>query len=308
MKSLRVLGLAKLCLPLLDSGVCNPEQLTEADVRVQTITRLWGGMGHIYQVTCHYNNDRYSFVVKHVVPPKRPSSIGDRRKAESYKVEANFYQIIAPKLVKEHGLKIPQTLHVETCNNEEVIICMTYVQDHKRLMDEMEYIRAVLRWLATLHASYWGRADEIVYILQPQGSYWYLDTRPDEHAAMPGKGWEGRLKRAARAIDNRLKRDSMQTIIHGDAKDANVIVVDNQQVAMVDFQYCGKGPPTKDLAYFLCSYAVQDEREAVAYYLQQLTEKLPSHVSPPTLEELQESLGLAHCDFCRFMSGWGMSL
>ena len=40
---------------------------------------------------------------------------------------------------------------------------------------------------------------------------------------MPTRGWEGRLRLAAKGLDARLKADAMQTIVHGDAKDANML-------------------------------------------------------------------------------------
>lgn len=221
--------------------------------------------------------------------------------------------------------------HAEKSENE-LIIAMSYVEESSfadRPLSNSDAVRAVLRWLAAFHASYWGtdKVNDIVESagLQPQGSYWYLDTRPDEYDAMPRTGWQGRLKRAARAIDSRLKRDPLQCLIHGDVKEANVLysvdtnaaktsditpslsaVATMATVTMCDFQYCGKGPPTKDLAYFLCSSAnVIDEVAAVEYYLEQLTMRLTSDVEVPSLDELQESLDIAFCDFYRFMSGWG---
>jgi hypothetical protein len=318
MKTTEILRLAHLCLPQLTS-INDIDALHESDLQVKSLCRLWGGMGHIYRVT-HNNNDGTltSFIVKHITPPTlAQQSFGDRRKAVSYDVEANFYKHLAATLIDTHGLQIPRPLHAE-CNDtkqqksKQITICMTFVESQrKNRLPEKEYNKAVLAWLATLHASYWGdtAVDELENVgLQPIGSYWYLDTRQEEHDNMPNKGWEGRLKRAARAIDGRLQRDPMQCIIHGDAKDANVIVptADNEELVMCDFQYCGKGPPTRDLAYFLCTSAnVKSETEALSYYLNELTLRLPPDATPPTLGELQESLELAYCDFCRFMSGWG---
>ena len=87
----------------------------------------------------------------------------------------------------------------------------------------------------------------------------------------------------------------MQTIIHGDAKDANMLFVDHQEqpeethagvpseeggegkaetgpgrtdpklvCQLYDFQYIGKAPPTKDLAYaFACASNVPAAEEAL---------------------------------------------
>ena len=70
--------------------------------------------------------------------------------------------------------------------------------------------------LARLHACFYGsRADEAVAGgLQAQGTMSYLDTRKDEFDSMPTRGWEGRLRLAARAIDERLKAD--QARLDGD--------------------------------------------------------------------------------------------
>ncbi|KAK7230832.1 phosphotransferase [Aureococcus anophagefferens] len=118
----------------------------------------------------------------------------------------------------------------------------------------------VLSGLAKLHALFWGaEADAAVAGgLAAQGEYWYLDTRPDEHAAMPTKGWEGRLRLAARAIDDRLKSDSSQTIVHGDAKSANIIFAADGEPLFYDFQYVGKACCAKDLAYCLCCCCCDD--------------------------------------------------
>ena len=286
-------------------------------------------------------------MVKHVAAPRSSKntqlSFGDRRKADSYQVEANFYENLAPRLLENEilGCPIPTPYLVQRDagkSKNEIVICMSYVDNSNAkdvVSDDDEAVQAMLSWLAAFHAAYWGSAavdaivDEIG--LQKQGTYWHLETRPDEHAAMSNSGWQGRLKRAAKAIDDQLKRnDSMQCLIHGDAKDANVLYnrvvgVNNEkklQVTMVDFQYCGKGPPTKDLAYyFISSVSPENEDQAVEFYLQQLTQNLAAKAAaaaaddssatgsapppPPTMHELKASMDLAYCDFYRFMCGWG---
>jgi hypothetical protein len=271
-------------------------------------------MGHIYKVTLW--KGKTEFVIKHVAPPSRnQQSYGDRRKADSYQVEANFYEHIAEQLAHDHGVCLPRPYLVEHGPaSGEITICMSLLEGDGIYTSNSEAVKGALTWLAKFHAAYWGDAevDRVVKDagLQRMGTYWHLDTRPDEHASMSRRGWEGRLKSAARAIDSCLKRDPMQCLVHGDPKDANIMLLDRtREVALYDFQYCGKGTPTRDLAYFLCSSCDEDdEEELVVYYHNQLVEHLSRskpRVTPPTLEHLKDSLELAFCDFCRFMSGWG---
>ena len=206
-----------------------------------------------------------------VIPALKHSrrSIGDERKAYSYWIEANYYQTLAPTLIEKYDLAIPITYHIEldgsfddgdvaNSDNEVVgkdqtiTICMSLLDGSPSTNRySTNHIHATLTWLATLHAGTWGtKVDTYVQTkaVQPIGSYWHLDTRPDEHESMSRHGWEGRLKLAARAIHERLRRDSMQCCIHGDAKDANMLFQKMDgggiSVSMYDFQYCGKAPPS----------------------------------------------------------------
>mmetsp|Transcript_8931 Transcript_8931/g.18923 ORF Transcript_8931/g.18923 Transcript_8931/m.18923 type:complete len:357 (-) Transcript_8931:220-1290(-) len=277
-------------------------------IKSKNVCRLWGGKGYVYELSVPSHD--VSIIVKRVSPVTGRLSLGDRRKADSYQVEANFYDKLAPHLIDNRGLNIPRPLYVERGAGDEVIICMKKLRGREAYIDQDE-TRAVLRWLATLHAATWGDlADEAVdeHGLQPVGTYWHLDTRPDEHMSMRRNGWQGRLRRAARAIDARLKRDKMQCCVHGDAKDANMLFHEEggeTQVSMYDFQYCGKGPPTKDLAYFLCVAAHDNDQDYVDYYHEALIERLAPNIEKPSLKDLNESLQLAYCDWGRFMCGWG---
>lgn len=312
--------LLRKCIPAMrQSGEPLPEELENnlrpSDVKVKSLCRLWAGMGHIYDVSLL--GGQHHVIVKRVSPQPRSQlrSIGDRRKADSYQVEASFYDSFAPRLINDHNLSIPRPYHVERGgeDGQQVTICMSRVEG--RELHGTEAARATMSWLATLHAATWGEENADAMVsggLQAVGSYWHLDTRPEEHENMSRKGWEGRLYRAARAISDRLKRDDMQCIIHGDAKDANMLWKkcgndDRIEVSMYDFQYCGKAPPTVDLAYFLCVAADNDKEALLEFYHQELVLKLESssNIDPPTLSDLKESLSLAYCDFARFMCGWG---
>ena len=324
-----VLELSRICLPKLGCSSSDNllKKLSADDLKVSQICSLWGGMGHIYKVSFLLDDDdnssSFEFVIKHITPPsKSRQSFGDRRKALSYIVEANFYETVAETFSQESSkpfdVTIPRPLHVTYGpGEEEILICMSLLDGEYFNGYDKNHVKAALRWLASFHATFWGKEqiDKLVQKaqLQPTGSYWHLDTRPDEHQSLGRKGMEGRLKAAARAIDGCLKRDPMQCLVHGDVKDSNIMFLeDSDNVGMYDFQYCGKGCPTQDLAYFFCtafSGREDEEEEMVEFYHENLAKNLKdTHPSiiPPTLNHLKLSLEVAYADFYRFILAWGL--
>ncbi len=327
-----------------------------SDLHIQTLCSLWAGMGHIYKVhvPCtsgkqsgtgrsksssnkNKNNNQamLTLIVKHIVLPTNTNqSLSNQRKTDSYFVEANFYEKLVPMLISQYKISVPVPYLIQRPSSEapiskkaqnknDIVIAMSYVEnDRSQRYSRRQQRDAVLTWLAHFHAVFWGsqNAETAVstYGLQPEGSYWYLNTRPEEHDSMPSTGWIGRLKTAARAIADYLQhRDIYQCIIHGDAKEANILyacensICSNEvccQATFCDYQYCGKGSLTKDLVYYLMRFDDKDDDnmdEAIEFYLQQLKERLPPDVSAPTLQDLQISMPLAYCDLYRFMIGWG---
>lgn len=275
--------------------------------KVERLCGLWAGMGSILLVDGRV-------VVKRVTFPKSDSR-GDVRKIESYRHEAAFYARHAPKLLAPpHSLELPRPLLVQA-DDKGLSLCMSRLDGTPPAGDLSDAeAHAAARWLATLHAAYWGITEEKLDGLQLQGTYWYLDTRPDELDSMPRRGWEARLRLAARAIDLRLKHDALQTVVHGDAKDANMLFSrapgGEVRAQLCDFQYCGRAPPSKDLAYFFaCACGVTGRpAEATlleAYHATLATALREKGVQPPPLEWLCASVDVAYADLARFMSGWG---
>jgi len=123
------------------------------------------------------------------------------------------------------------------------------------------------------------------------------------------EGFEGRLRRAARAIDKRLKADRHQTICHGDAKSENMLFEEDGTASMYDFQYVGKASPGKDLAYCLICTARELSSDCQATYLTHYLGELRPLLeargdAAPSFDELQCCYFLSVCDLARWMVGW----
>ena len=163
-----------------------------------------------------------------------------------------------------------------------------------------------MKWLAQFHASYLGQAPDGLWEV---GTYWHLDTRPDELEVL--KQEDVALSAAARALDERLKASPFQTLVHGDAKLANFCFSDNgASVAAVDFQYIGGGCGMKDLAYFVGSCldeesCAAEEKNILNRYFSTLKSALDSSIDYTALENDWRALyPVAWTDFHRFLKGW----
>ena len=162
-----------------------------------------------------------------------------------------------------------------------------------------------LSWLASFHATFLGVAPEGLW---PTGTYWHLDTRPDELAVIQSV----ELREAAAQIDAILGACRTPTLVHGDAKSANFCFADDgTSVAAVDFQYVGGGCGIKDVAYLLssCLHPVECEiyaERALDSYFVFLRRALRGRdVDVDAVEEEWRYLyPFAWADFTRFLAGW----
>ncbi len=166
---------------------------------------------------------------------------------------------------------------------------------------------ACIHWLANFHATFLHNKPEGLW---KTGTYWHLDTRPDELEILDDHG----LKAVASEIDRLLSDCPYQTFVHGDAKLANFCFsTDRTRVAAVDFQYVGGGCGMKDLVYFLgsclseCECEIR-ESELLDYYFlefQNALELKTKAVSGAAVEASWRPLyPVAWTDFHRFLKGW----
>jgi len=277
---------------------------------------LWSGYGKIqrFELTAP-KISQTSIIVKHIQLPSRSNhprgwntDVAHQRKLKSYEVESNWYQFHNTQNPK---FKTAKCFGVFQNNDERAII----LED----LDESGYavrlsqasdcqIKQVIEWLAHFHIEHLIIDHCHTYNdLWETGTYWHLDTRPDELETLEDLP----LKRVATKIDQLLNDCPIQTLVHGDAKLANFCFDANQnRVSAVDFQYVGKGIGVKDLAYFLGSCLDEHQcREKVHQYLDYYFEVIRAQLKNKSiLNRLEQSwralFSVAWTDFHRFVKGW----
>lgn len=271
-------------------------------VRGRRIQSLWSGYGELLRVEI----DGRPAVMKHVRPPAAaPGDVGHARKLRSYDIEATWYRDFAPRLPAD--VRVPRLLAERVEGDERWLVLEDLdaagFPERRRDLRDAD-VTAALRWLAGLQPTFLS-ADPAG--LWERGTYWHLATRPDEFARMPA----GPLKDAAAALDQMLGGARFQTVVHGDAKAAN-LCFGPAGVAAVDFQYVGGGPGIVDVAYLLSClpprWRARHTDRALDTYFAALRGRLGSK-GAAVETEWRGLYDVAWADFARFLQGWGrMSL
>jgi len=220
------------------------------------------------------NNKQKSFILKSIHPPtlttRNANDESHCRKLLSYHVERNFYHHLSeklpqPSIITSIDCHVAEytSLHHDDSSNDPV----TKAQDpnkHNLLLSDLtskfpiqpyhaltySQTLAVIRWLATFHATFWNptsqpksksKSDGTLPLIPPplqcqdpdnaigvwqQGGYWYLDTRRDEYNSMLDNEEENSwLIKYAEQVSEQIKdiKPQWKTLMHGDAKAANIL-------------------------------------------------------------------------------------
>ena len=272
----------------------------------ETVQELWSGYGKIIRVSLA-NASMPTAIIKHVQIPESAnhprgwnSNIGQERKIKSYQVETNWYLNYSQK----SKARLPQCYAAQQGDREVVLVLEDLDQagfdlrkDHVAWKD----ISTVLKWLADFHASFLDQSPEGLW---EEGSYWHLNTRPQELEVLNDLD----LKNAAFTIDKKLRSSRFQTLIHGDAKLANFCFSEDGSVAGVDFQYVGGGCGMKDVAYFIGSCLNETDCERLEplildTYFEYLHLAL-GQVNQDLEKQWRPLYHVAWADFHRFLKGW----
>lgn len=221
---------------------------------------------------------------------------------------------------------VPVCLAVNTLENETVLVLGDLDAagfDVRKSSVDLQDIHACLDWLASFHATFLNSNANGLWECD---TYWHLETRPDELAALNDIA----LRQAAPLIDQKLRQCRYQTLVHGDAKLANFCFRPNSsnansstlnfppsgflpKVSAVDFQYIGRGCGMKDVAYFIGSCLNEDECEAMeselldtyfSFLIDRVSQKIVDVNTAELEKEWRELYPVAWADFHRFVKGW----
>ncbi len=299
-----------------------------------SIQQLWSDYGEIRRFHLKYRHQNTasssasdSVIAKWVAVASKPehprgwnTSKSHRRKLHSYEVERVWYERFATQC----GIGCPVARLVGSLSQDDGYLLLLSDLDHhyparfdtawpisidkNSHKDQLSPIAtSCLRWLANFHALF---LDSDGTGLWQQGTYWYLDTRPDEFDVMAS----GPVKDIAHLLDQHLKDCQYQTLVHGDAKIANFCFTsDANDTAAVDFQYVGRGIGVRDVAYFLGSCLDENELQRndqryLDFYFNKLTLALerfqPSIDAGAVCDAWRALYPIAWTDFYRFLLGW----
>ncbi|MGB1316319.1 MAG: oxidoreductase family protein [Chitinophagales bacterium] len=285
---------------------------TKASVckEVEIIQELWSGYGKISRYKLSHSAFE-TVVVKNISlneasnhPRGWNTDTSHLRKIKSYKVETNWYKnwnqlcnnnCSTPYFFGSYSEGKNQWLILEDLNRKYPL---------RKQEIGLAEVKVCLKWLANFHATFLNQKAKDLWQI---GTYWHLETRPDEFEKIEHK----ELKEKAYLIDKKLNNCKYQTLVHGDAKLANFCFSETgKSVAAVDFQYVGAGCGIKDVAYFLGSClsetdCEQYEKLLLDYYFSKLQEAVKQKIDIKELEEEWRNMYAYACaDFTRFLLGW----
>ena len=258
--------------------------------RIQT---LWSGYGSIVRLELE---DGPTVIAKHVRPPPTArATTSDIRKRRSYDVELAFYRDVAPHC--DHNCRVAQ-MYANARDDDEWLFVLEDLDAagySARMTDSPLELERCLGWLAAFHARFMGMRIDALWEI---GTYWHVATRRDELDAITDRKLRDRAEELAVVLDGA----KFQTLLHGDAKEANFCFTpDRSAVAAVDFQYTGRGCGIRDVAYLLHGHG----DAMLDVYFRALRSALAPHVDGAAVEaEWRVLYPIAQLDFQRFLAGW----
>lgn len=297
-----------------------------------------------------------------------------RRNRQSYINEITFLAQYAPRLV-QNKVRVPETYKVlqqgthegsgENAENFLFVSESMVREDTKQVIElESEQFKSAIRWLAGLHASYYGKlpaaassAEEEKSNVWREGTHLALSKRPKKELENLPQNWAKFCKafgwpafgdlgarvatlapKIAAQLSPSIEDDpsgsssggsgtcvgrSSYTMVHGDAKPANLFFVDGSgqedgdippalETYAIDFQWAGWGLASTDLIYLIATglgdsqiNRLDLENDVLGYYHKVFNQELTASGAGEDVllsyDELQYQFQLATIDYVRWI-------
>lgn len=284
--------------------------------KIENIQSLWAGHGAIQRIALKggkfnsiiLKNINMSSDSKH--PKGWDTDNSYLRKARSYNIEIAWYKYFNGLNLKDELSRTPKCIACHRDNGKMFILLEDLDSSgFSCRIDKASFkeVKICLKWLANFHAKHLEVSPDKLWNV---GTYWNLETRPDELKRIKGS----EIYKWAYKIDEELKNSPFQTIVHGDAKIANFCFSpDKRQVSAVDFQYVGGGCGMKDVAYFIGScldekQCEEFEDKILSIYFRELEKAIKLNNKNINFRKLKSNwkhlYHYAWTDFYRFLKGW----
>lgn len=213
--------------------------------------------------------------------------------AGAAEAEVNFYRNIRDRIDIEAPVSHHSALDRESFNSiillGDISETVTEFCSHKTVMTK-ERAQSQLRALATLHGTYWGKAEDasgdlvgyatwpgyfdrvLAFGMREGSEAGFQDAEgiiPDRLFQRADEIWPKTLRSVA------LHDQSPKTLVHGDVHLKNWYVAGDGEMGLSDWQCAHRGSWARDVGYAMATaLTVEDRREwehdLLAYYLDQL--------------------------------------
>jgi hypothetical protein len=239
-----------------------------------------GLLSYLYRVGLTYSDGAQgpaTVVVK--LPTDDPNQRGISDALGFYNRECTYYNVVAPTAPFKTATIFGQA---QATDSTDFIIVMEDL-GHMERIDQvvgatLPESETVLKALAKLHAVYWGHQD-----LENLSSTFLPMDNPIYHAALPGifgAGWASLKVNAPDLLDPEIiefgdnysthlpqmlaSLNTPTTLLHGDYRADNLLLDEEGNLAVIDFQITSMGNCAFDIAYFLSSSVTSETRAAHA--------------------------------------------
>ena len=273
-----------------------------------------GLLSFLYRVSLDYSDGASgpaTVVVK--FPTDDPNQRGIADALGFFNRECVFYNVVAPTAPFHCPTIYGQAQEDGTTDFVIVMEDLGYMDRIDQVVGaNREQSEIVLRALAKLHAHYWEHDD----LDELSATFLPIDN-PVYHAALPdvfGAGWAALKVNAPELLDSGVEKfgdnyaahlpdmlaalNTPRTLLHGDYRSDNLLLDQDGNLAVVDFQITSTGNCAFDIAYFLSSSITPEVRnEHGEHLLRVYHDTLTSEGVEYGFEEFRRSFQIA-LDFC----------